>query len=334
MGIRILRSRSSVPVVSSGSNDGLIVSDYANFDPDNSDFQSLVINSTLPNWGTTAGSAITFANETWWNGASVPVATMFPPTSESASGLGALPFWKNGTKAVRQLNFRIEFRVSDLFCAEATGYPKFFIFRCATTLNPAAALDYRPMIFIAHGNQDASLGAANAINFSPAIGTLRMFSSTNMVPAPDSIARINGAGGDDTDPGTHCIMAQPLYVAPSAGTDSGGNPIIDADEYLCMEIRLQMMSTTDEPNGFVGFRLHRRNGTYIERGCALTWDDTYPVGTLYIADIDCAGGGYYNLGNSGSASLWTKAGRSLGMGFNYQPTVGRAWKGVPTGFYT
>lgn len=313
-----------------GDNDGLLVTDYANFDPDDSDFQSLVVNSTIPNWGTTAGANITFSNETWWSGASVPVATMFPPTSESASGLGAIDFWKAGTKAVRQLNFRIEAKFSDLFCAESTGYPKYFIFRCADTLSVAAPLNYRPMIFIAHGNQDASLGAANSICFCPAIGTLRMFSSTNIIPAPNTADRI--ASGDD-NPGTFCTIGQPLYVAASAGTDSGGNPIIDADEYLCMEIRLQMMSTADEPDGFVGYRLHRRNGTYVERGCSLTWDNAYPVDTLFIADIDNAGGGYYNLGNSGSGSLHTKAGRVLTMAFNYQPTTGRAWKGPPTGFY-
>lgn len=331
MSILILRSSVAASGGGGEDNDGLVVSDYANFDPDDSDFQSLVVNSTIPNWGTTAGANITFANETWWNGASVPVATLFPPTAESASGFGSVPFWKSGTKAVRQLNYRIEFKVSDLFCAESTGYPKFFIFRCATTLNPAAELNHRPMVFIAHGNQDASLGAANSITFAPAIGTLRMFSSTNIVPAANADDRI--ASGD-TDPGTFCTMAQPLYVAASAGTDTAGNPIIDADEYLCMEIRLQMMSTTDEPDGFVGYRIYRRNGAVYERGCSLTWDDTYPVDTLYIADIDTCGGGYYNLANSGSASLYTKVGRVQSMAFNYQPTTGRAWKGPPTGYVT
>jgi hypothetical protein len=331
-----LLTRSSVVAGIDGGadNDGLVVSDYANYDPDDAQIISLDVNSTIPNWGTNGGANITFADEAWWSG-TAPVATMFPPTSgEQGSGFGGLPFWKNGTKAVRQLNFRIELKVSDLFCAEATNYPKFFIFRCANALSPSAELNYRPMIFIAHGNQDAALGAADSIVFAPAIGTLRMFSSTNMVPAPDYIDRMNGSGGDDTDPGTHCIMAQPLYVAASAGTDTAGNPIIDADEYLCMEIRLQMMSTVDEPDGFVGYRLHRRNGTYVERGCSITWDAAYPVDGLYIADIDTFGGGYYNGANSGSASLWTKAGRKFTMGFNVQPTVGRAWMGPPTGFVT
>jgi hypothetical protein len=327
-----LLTRSSISAGGGGGdNDGLIVTDYANYDPDAAQIISLDVNSTIPNWGTNGGANITFADETWWSGTE-PVATMFPPTSgEQGSGFGALPFWKSGTKAVRQLNFRIEFRVSDLFCAESTGYPKFFIFRCASTLSPSAELNHRPMIFIAHGNQDAALGAANSITFAPAIGTLRMFSSTNIVPAANADDRI--ASGD-TDPGTFCIMGQPLYVAASAGTDTAGNPIIDADEYLCMEIRLQMMSTTDEPDGFVGYRIHRRNGTYVERGCSLTWDAAYPVDTLYIADIDTFGGGYYNNANSGSASLWTKAGRRLTMGFNVQPTAGRAWIGPPTGFVT
>lgn len=327
----ILIRRSPAVFVGSGSgNDGLIVSDYASYDPDAAQTLSLDINSTIPNWGTFGGGNITFANETWWNGTS-PVATMFPPTTnDSGSGFGALPFWKSATKAVRQLNFRIELRVSDAFCSDSTpGYPKYFIFRCANALDVGASLNYRPMIFIAHGNQDASLGAANSIVFSPAIGTLRMYSSTNTVPAVNADDRI--ASGD-TDPGTFAIMAQPLYVAASAGTDSGGNPIIDADEYLCMEIRLQMMSTADEPDGFVGYRLHRRNGTYVERGCSITWDAAYPVDTLYIADIDTFGGGYYNNANSGSAGLWTKLGRRMTMSFNYQPTVGRAWIGKPTGF--
>lgn len=324
--------RSSVSAGGGGDNDGLIVTDYANYDPDDAQIISLDINSTIPNWGTNGGANITFANETWWSGASVPVATLFPPTSsDQASGFGAIDFWKSGTKAVRQLNFRIEFRVSDLFCDDGSNYPKFFIFRCASTLNPAASLNYRPMIFIAHGNQDADLGAPDAICFSPAIGTLRMYSSTNIVPAPNAADRI--ASGD-TDPGTFAIMNQPFYVAASAGTANGSKPILDADEYLCMEIRLQMMSTTDEPDGFVGFRVTRQNGSVYERGCSITWDDSYPVDTLYIADIDNMGGGYYNLANSGSASLWMKNGRRFTMGFNVQPTVGRAWIGPPTGFVT
>jgi hypothetical protein len=328
----ILVLRSSVPAGGGGDNDGLIVSDYADYDPDDAQIISLDINDTIPNWGVNGGANITFANETWWNGASVPVATLFPPTSsDQASGFGALPFWKNGTKAVRQLNFRAEFRVSDLFCAESSNYPKFFIFRCANALNPSADLNYRPMIFIAHGNQDDDLGAPNSIVFSPAIGTLRLYSSTNIVPAANADDRI--ASGN-TDPGTFATMAQPVYVAASSGTATGGKPIIDADEYLCLEIRLQMMSTTDEPDGFVGFRLTRQNGQSYERGCSITWDATYPVDTLYIADIDNCGGGYFNLANSGSASLWMKNGRRFTMGFNVEPTVGRSWIGPPTGFVT
>jgi hypothetical protein len=331
MGVLIVRSSVTAGGGGGEDNDGLVVSDYDNYDPDDAQIISLDVNDTIPNWGVNGGANITFADETWWNG-TAPVATMFPPTNgDQASGFGAIDFWKSGTKAVRQLNFRIEFRVSDLFCAESSNYPKFFIFRCAEALNPSSELNHRPMIFIAHGNQDASLGAANAITFAPAIGTLRMFSSTNITPAPNTADRV--ASGDD-NPGTFCTIAQPLYVAASASTDSSGNPIIDADEYLCMEIRLQMMSTDDEPDGFVGYRLHRRNGTFVERGCSLTWDEAYPVDTLYIADIDCMGGGYYNNANSGSASLWTKAGRRFTMAFNYQPTAGRAWVGPPTGFVT
>jgi hypothetical protein len=320
----------SATTQSSSGNDGLIVTNFASYDPDAAQIISLDINSTIPNWGTTAGANITFANETWWSG-TAPVATMFPPTSERASGFGAIPFWKSATKAVRQLNFRLEFRLSDLYCSDSTGLPKFFIFRCADALSISAPLNWRPMIFLAHGNQDANLGAPNSINFTPAIGTLRTFDDRNRVPAPNTNDRI--ASGDST-PGTHCIVPQPLYVAASAGTDSGGNPIIDADEYLCMEIRLQMMVTSDEPQGFVGYRITRRNSAIapIERGCALTWDANYPLNTLYIADIDCCGGGYYNLGNSGSASLWTKAGRRFTIGTNIQPSLGRAWIGPPTGF--
>jgi hypothetical protein len=328
----ILILRSSVAAGGGGAdNDGLVVSDYANYDPDAAQIISLDVNSTIPNWGTNGGANITYATETWWNG-TAPVATLFPPTvDDQASGFGAIPFWKSATKAVRQLNFRIEFRVSDLFCSESSNYPKFFIFRCANALDTGASQNFRPMIFIAHGNQDADLGAPNSICFSPAIGTLRMYSSTNIVPAANAADRI--ASGD-TDPGTFAIMAQPVYVAASSGTATGGKPIIDADEYLCMEIRLQMMSTTDEPDGFVGFRLTRQNGQVYERGCSITWDDTYPVDTLYIVDIDNCGGGYYNLANSGSASLSVKNGRRFTIGFNVQPTVGRAWMGPPTGFVT
>lgn len=328
---------SATTTSAASNNDGLIVTDFAQYDPDAATFMSLDVNSTLPNMNGFNGGIVTFENQSWWNGSSVGVCRMRPPTVDnSRSGLGGLltgwPLWKNGTKSVRQLNFRIEAMFSDAFCLESTQYPKYFIFLLYDQLSPSAPdTNRRPMFFIAHGNQDSDLGVANSIVFSPATGTLRLYSSSNIVPAADAADRI--ASGD-TDPGTFATMRQPFYIRSTSGSDSLGNPIIPTSEIICMEIRLQMMSTTDEPGGVVGFRVYRRNGQVFERCCALQWDTSYPVNTYYIGGIDSFGGGFYNNGQASSSNLWTMVGRRIGIAFNYLPTLGRAWIGPPTGFVT
>lgn len=316
-------------------NDGLIVTNFAQYDPDAAEFMSLDVNSTLPNMNGFNGGIVTFENQPWWNGSSVGICRMRPPTvGDSRSGLGGLttgwPLWKNATKAVRQLNFRIEAMFSDAFLLESSQYPKYFIFQIYNELNPNPSDGTkRPMFFIAHGNQDANLGVPNSIVFSPAMGTLRMYSSTNIIPAADANDRI--ASGD-TDPGTFGTMLQPFYIRSTAGVDAQGHPIIPSNEVVCMEIRLQMMSTAAEPDGVVGFRMYRRNGEIFERCCSLQWDTSYLVNTYYIAGIDSFGGGYYNNAQASDPAKWTMVGRRISIAFNYQPTVGRAWKGPPTGF--
>jgi hypothetical protein len=324
---------SSPPVTD--DNDGLIITDYANYDPDAADFMSLDVNSTLPNMNGFNGGIVTFEQRQWWNGSNVNVCKMRPPTTgESRSGLGGLltgwPLSKGGTKSVRQLNFRIEALFSDLFVTEASQYPKYFIFLLKDQLSPGAPnVNKRPMFFIAHGNQDSNLGVPDSIVFSPAAGTLRMYSSTDIIPAADANDRI--ASGD-TNPGTFATMHQPLYIRATAGSDSQGNPIIPTSEIICFEVRLQMMSTVDEPGGLIGFRIYRRNGQIITRCASMLWDDTYTPNTFFIDGIDSFGGGYYNNGQPTDPNKWSMVGRRISIAFNYMPTVGRAWKGPPTGF--
>lgn len=319
---------------SGDANDGLIVTNYANYDPDAAQIMSLDVNSTLPNMNGFNGGIVTFETASWWNG-SAGVCRMRPPTvGDSRSGLGGLttgwPLWKGATKAVRQLNFRTEVMFSDAFCTAGVGYPKYYIFQIYPTLTSSPQDETkRPMFFIENGSSWASPAVPNSLVFAPAMGTLMMHSSSNIVPAADAADRI--ASGN-SDPGTFGTVRQPFYIRATAGTDTGGNPIIPTSEIICLEVRLQMMSSADEPGGLAGFRVYRRNGQVFERCCALGWDDTYLVNTYYIAGIDSFGGGYYNNANASSASLWTMVGRRITIGFNYQPTVGRAWIGPPQGF--
>lgn len=336
MSILTLRSSASVGAGGGDDNDGLIVSDYANFDPDAAQIISVDVNSTLPNMDDFNGGIVTFEEASWWNG-TTGICRMRPPTTgNSRSGLAGLttgwPLWKDASKEIRQLNFRIEALFSDLFCSSTTEYPKYFIFQIYPDLStPPSDETKRPMIFIENGSDWASPAVANSLVFAPAIGTLMMHSSTNIVPAADADARI--ASGND-DPGTFGTVTQPFYIRTTSGTDSVGNPIIASSEVICMEIRLQMMSTDGEPGGIVGWRVYRRNGQVFERCCALDWDDTYAPDTYYIAGIDSFGGGYYNNGQTSDPDLWSMVGRRITHAFNYQPTVGRAWIGPPTGFVT
>lgn len=329
--------RSSAAGGGGGSgNDGLIVTDYANFDPDAAQIISVDVNSTLPNMNGFNGGIVTFETASWWNG-STGVCRMRPPTTgNTRSGLGdqttAWPLWKNATKEIRQFNIRIEAMFSDLFCQNTTQYPKYFIFQIYPELSTTPSDESkRPMFFIVNGSGWADPAVANSLVFAPALGTLMMHSSTNITPAVDAADRI--ASGDD-DPGSFGTVTQPFYIRTTSGTDSVGNPIIPNSEIICMEIRLQMMSTAGESGGIVGFKVYRRNGQSFERCCALGWDDTYLPDTYYIAGIDSFGGGYYNNGQTSDPDLWSMVGRRITHAFNYQPTVGRAWIGPPTGFVT
>lgn len=326
----IFLTRSSVPVsAGGGDNDGLIVTDYANYDPDDAIIQSFDVNSTLPNWGNTGGAVLSFANETWWNGASVPVCTMRPPTAEqNSSGLGHFEVWKNATKAVRQINLRWETLFSDLYCDDATQLSKLVIMRTYTQFQAVPTVPaQRPMLFTQHPAIDNSPVPTvdDALIFCPANNTLRLFSSSNITPAPTT-------DDGDGDPGFFPSMRQPAYLRATAGTDPAGNPIYAASEHICIEMRVNLMATADEPFGVIAMRVYFRNGTFIERASAWTWDSSWTVDTNYFEAIEQFGGGYYNNANSGAANLWSKVGRRFTIACNYQPTVGRAWIGKPTGF--
>jgi fibronectin type 3 domain-containing protein len=314
-------------------NDGLIVTNAANYNPDAAQIISIDVNSTLST-AISTGASVQIANEIWWSG-TTGVATIRPPTIGNAyAGFNNISFWRNAQKQVRQVNIRFEWRASDLFCANTTTMPKWIIVRTARTFNSLDALQDRAMLYINH--MDLAEGTptqyrlADVLTFCPAQGTVRMYSTQNFTPAT-----LHSQLDDVTRAGNARFPA-PFVVRASAGTDSVGNPIIDADEFLCVEMRVNVMSTTDEPNGVIGVRITRRNGQILERCCAWTyWPDPpggVTVNTNYIADIDVMGAGYFNNANSGDANIWNKVGRRLTFGTNIQPTVGRAWIGPPTGF--
>lgn len=314
-------------------NDGLIVSNYASFDPDANSIISFDINSTLPNWANSGGAIMRFNTaETWWSG-TTNVVTMHPPTtSDQGSGLGEFILWKNATKAIRQLNFRFEWYCSNNYCLNSTTYPKFVLTKTHTEFQSIPTLPAdRPMFFLENMTEsgNGSVDIADTIQFAPAQGTLRMYSRNNITPAVTSAQWVDGG---PTGPATYCSMPQPFYVRATSGTDGYGNPIIAASEIICIEMRVNVMATTDEPNGVIGMRVYRRSGAVYERCCAWTWDGAKTVDTNYFRDIEQFGGGYYNVGQASSPDLWTKVGRRCTIGMNLSPTVGRYWMGPPEGF--
>lgn len=319
-------------------NDGFIVTNGSTYEPLTAQIQSLDVNSNLPVAVSTAqGAQVTFANETWWSG-TTGVATFYPPTEGNwYSGFGEFDFWNNATNVVRQVNVRWEFLISTehLFGdlsepPSGVGLPKWLIIDTKRELSTdEEVLTDRPMLFLAHMNEADSIGnrIENALTFVPAQDTVRAFQTTNNIPAPTF-----GSGtstGYQNSPYT-CIRA-------TSGTTSTGNPIIANTEYLVVEARVNVMGTTDEPNGVIAMRVYRRDGTYFERATAWTNtpNDTGErplIDTNYISRVDVGGGGYYNDPNPHSAGLWIKVGRRVTLATNYQPTTGRAWLGPPEGF--
>jgi hypothetical protein len=318
-----------------GDNDGLVVSDFASFDPDAASRISLDINNTIPT-ATSTGASVTFLTKAWWNGSSVGVARIVPPTiGDGYSGFSSINLWKNGQKVIRQVNIRQECLASDLFCADSTQMPKWLILVCPRALDLDATVD-RPMMYLNHMNTaegtPAEFQIANTLVLCPAQGTVRLYSLINNVPGP-----LHSQQDGSTISG-NASMRQPFYVRATAGVDGAGNPIIAASEYLSVEMRVNLMSTGDEPNGFIGWRVTRRNGNVFERGCAFTYWPNPPGGvnvdTNYVGWIDVMGGGYFNNPNDGNPNRYIEIGRRLTLDFNLSPTLGRAWIGAPTGFVT
>lgn len=316
-------------------NDGLVISDFADYDPDDAQIISVDVNNTLSE-AVSTGASVAYATETWWNG-TTSVATIRPPTvGDGYAGFNLINFWKSGTKQVRQINIRWETRFSDLFCDDTTEMPKWIIVRTARTFDGGASLQDRPMLYLNHLNlaEGTPVGARidDSLVFCPAQGTVRMYSTENFTPA------VLHTDQDDVDVAGNAIFPQPITVRATSGTDSEGNPIIDADEYLCVEMRVNVMATAAEPNGVIAMRITRQNGTVSERACAWTyWPDPpggVTVDTNYIADVDVMGGGYFNNANDGNTNRWVKVGRRLTFATNYQPTTGRAWLNPPSGFVT
>lgn len=315
----------------SSDNDGLVVN-FGSFDPDAAQIISINVNSSIPS-ALSTGASVSHATETWWSG-TTGVATMRPPTVEGYSGFNGFNLWKNATKVIRQINIRWEWRASDAYCANSAPVPKWLILNTYRTLSIGGQVD-RPMLYINHmndGGTNPSLHITDSIVFSPAQGTVRMFSSVNNSPA------LTQSSINDSTLATWPAMRQPMYVRATAGSDGAGNPIVDADEYLCCEMRVNTFATSDEPQGTVGLRITRQNGQMMERVAPFTWWDpvlvagTPPLNTNYIGFVDVMGAGYFNNPSSGDPNIWNKVGRRLTFAFNYQPTVGRAWIGPPTGF--
>lgn len=308
-------------------NDGFIVTNGSTYNATTAQIQSIDINSNLP-VALSSGASVNYATESWWNGTTT-VGTFTPPTGNDAyAGFSNISFWNNATNVVRQVNVRWEFKLSDADLLNSAALPKWLIIDTYRELSTGeTVLKDRPMLYLAHMTEADNAGNRidNALTAVPAQGTVRCFLSSNVTPAPTA---------DSGNCTGYQNQRQQWQVRATAGTDGSGNPIVDNDEYMVVEMRVNVMGTTDEPNGVIAMRIYRQNGTVFERATA--WTNTPNdqgerplINTNYIARIDVGGGGYYNLGSTGQA---VKIGRRLTLATNYQPTTGRAWLGPPEGF--
>jgi hypothetical protein len=311
---------------SSSDNDGLVITNYADYDPDDAPLISIDLNNTVPNWGTTGGAQVSYRTGSWWNSSNVPLIDFFPPTIEQSSGLGELFLWKNATKAVRQLNIRFEWQPTAAFCSNSTSLPKFIIVNTSRSLVSTNNAVDRPMLYLGHAIEgDTQFQIPDVLTLCPAQGTTRCFSASDPSPAHTAY--------NFPDPVSFMNQPQPMYWRATAGSDSAGNPIIPASEVVVVEMRVNVMATTDEPNGFIGYRVYRRNGQFFGRGCAWIWGDAdEQPNQAYIMSIQQMGGGYYNIGQPHNANIKTTMGRRLTLGTNLSPSLGRYWVGPPTGF--
>lgn len=303
------------PKIDAGASSGTIGS-WANLNLQQHPIYSIDMSlRDYPQWSAHPDSGEVRVHEvgTWWDGGDA-LRTHPPTTAERGSGIGSLTnLWRNGTLAIRELNFRFEWTAGPQYCSRTNGnLPKFVIVHAVNSLNTNAPIAARPMLFLAEMFEpdNAAHRRADTLTICPAQGTVRSFS---LDPYSE-----NGT--------TYANQIQPVYWADTAATFNG-RPVIGAGEIVTFEMRMLAISTATHPRGLIGVRIYRRNGMVYERGCPWNWDTNVALNVSYLQEIQMFGGGYYNNANPANANNYTKVGGLITLAANYG-----GWLGPRAGF--
>jgi hypothetical protein len=284
-----------------------------------------IVEAGLPNtWNATDnGGPNEFSTASWWNGTQNSVR-MYPPTvSDRASGMGAFILGLSSSNPITSLSLCWEQRWGSAFATTATSAtPKWVIMHTTNNLaNPIAGLSNgrRPMMYMTQATEfdNSSYHIPNAYVLSAGWGTTDLFGPTNYF-LPDA-ANV-GVYPQNRE-------SCPVYIRNSTGTDGIGNPIILATEIISLEFRVVTSNAyTGLPRGYIGWRMYRRNGAVYERGTTYDWEG-HTTNSEWIYEIQCFGGGYYNVGRTHNDNHYTEAGGFIRMASNYD-----GWVGPRTGF--
>lgn len=260
----------------------------------------------------------------WWDGRDS--VRMFPPTvNDRGSGLCVFNLWVNATLAVRRLNIRFEFRVGPEYCSRTnSALPKWVLVQTTRSLVDGAGVVDRPMYFLGamdSAPDNATFRRADTLAVCPSQGTSQSWGSDNPY---------------DTGGSFYPNSVMPFYLADSASTFNS-RAVIGPSEIITVECRMSAVSSTAFPNGYIGYRVYRRNGEVFYRGCPWNRDAAATVNASYFQDIQMMGGGYYNSAPAAHPNLYTEIGGYLTLAANLADTDGpnnNGWLGPRAGFVT
>lgn len=216
---------------------------------------------------------------------------MTPPTGASQDrGIAVNNLSRGGTLAIQELNYRFAWQGGSEMGSRWEG-AKWNLLHFFPTLTPGGSDgNNRPILFAGRADIGTGTTRANTIVFGIAQGTVQAWGPQGYLSTYPPLSAFRD-------------VVHLFYMAnasdPGVGSTFNGRPIVSSSEALTFEHRVDTRSTATYPNGFMGLRVWRQNGTLLTeagRPYRISNGIDPATGTLgaYALDIQQLGCGQYN----------------------------------------
>lgn len=271
------QSAAASGVTHSSSGGGLVLTSWANLNLAANPINGINFAAQdYPVWTPDNATYHTYIAGGAWDG-SPAVRIRGSQVAETACGTGNwVNLWRNGSLAIRRLNFRFQARFGATMIQNWRGGDwKWIIIQTNPTLinSPDPGGGERPMMHFAY-NAETNTSGPHKLGWSVACSTVGNFNRT----PPFTEAYWPSVNAD-------------AFLGAAAGTFNG-KPVIGPNEWINFEMEAITQSTPAAPNGLIRGILTRRNGQRFELSIPWNYDDGWTVGD-YIHGVQLIGG-YFN----------------------------------------